>query len=138
MSGQYNFLIHQSKSFSFIVFIVSSVLIIINANINIIPLNIITYIGSIILFHHKPGYYNVVMDKDPTLSISLFIYDVVVHYVPLIFIFIIYKTTSTNYLLCFAILFIYLLLFHKELHHIYHDYERFFTKSDSSLNLSNI
>ena len=132
MSQNYNFLINQGNSFSFIVFIVSSVLIIIDANINIIPLNIITYIGSIILFHHKPGYYNVVIDKDPKLTLSLFLYDVIVHYIPLIFVFIVYKTTTTNYPLCFAILLLYLIFFHKDLQHIYFDYERFFTESKSS------
>ena len=119
MSAQYNFLINQSKSFSFIVFIVSSVLLIIDANINIIPLNIITYIGSIILFHEKPGYYTIVKDKNPKLALSVFLYDVIVHYIPLIFVFIIYKTTTTNYLLCFAILLLYLIFFHKDLQHIY-------------------
>ena len=132
MSQNYNFLINQSKSFSFIVFIVSSILLIIDANINIIPLNIITYIGSIILFHAKPGYYTIVKDKTPKLALSLFLYDVTVHYIPLIFVFIIYKTTTTNYLLCFAILLLYLIFFHKDLQHIYFDYERFFTNSESS------
>lgn len=128
----FDFLINQSKSFSFIVFIISSVLIIIDANINIIPLNIITYIGSIILFHHKPGYYNIVKDKNPKLALSIFLYDVTVHYIPLIFVFIVYKTTTTYYPLCFAILLLYLIIFHKDLHHIYFDYERFFTESESS------
>ena len=128
----FKFLFNQSKSFSFIVFIVSSVLIIIDANINIIPLNIITYIGSIILFHAKPGYYSIVKDNNPKLALSIFLYDVIVHYIPLIFVFIVYKTTTTNYPLCFAILLLYLIFFHKDLQHIYFDYERFFTESKSS------
>ncbi len=128
----FKFLSNQSKSFSFVVFIVSSILLIIDANINIIPLNIITYIGSIILFHEKPGYYTIVKDKNPKLELSIFLYDVTVHYIPLIYVFIVYKTSTTHYPLCFVILLLYLIFFHKDLQHIYFDYERFLTDSESS------
>jgi hypothetical protein len=84
------------------------------------------------LFHEKPGYYTIVKDKNPKLSLSIFLYDVTVHYIPLIYVFIVYKTSTTHYPLCFAILLLYLIFFHKDLQHIYFDYERFLTDSESS------
>ena len=124
----YDFIYNQSKSFSFIVFIITFLLFFINSKINIIPINILTYIGSLYLFHYKPGYYEVVKIRDPTLTPLLLLYDIIVHYLPLVVVYKVYNTTAINYPLCIAILLTYLLIFHSKLYRIYFDYERFFTK----------
>ena len=134
-----SFLLNQSKSFSFIIFILTFALLFINSKINILPLNLLTYVGSVYLFHYNPGYYEVVRVRDPTLTPLLFLYDVTVHYIPLIVALVVaYKVcnTKSHYPLCILILLTYLLLFHSELHHIYFVYERFFVKEYSPNSLT--
>ena len=126
-----DFIYNQSKSFSFIVFIITFLLFFINSKINIIPLNILTYIGSLYLFHYNPGYYTIVKTRDPTLTPLLLLYDVIVHYVPLVVVYKVYNTTVINYPLCIAILFTYLLIFYSQLYNIYFNYERFLSKYHS-------
>jgi hypothetical protein len=124
---QYEFLVTQSKSFSFIVFVITFALIFLKSGSNIIPLNIIVLLGSIFLFHYYPGYYRVVNAKAPKLTPLLAVYDFILHYSPLIYIIVykVYSRTEINYTLCFAILTLYILLFHSELHNIYFNYNRF-------------
>ena len=101
------FMYRQLKSFSIIIFIITFFLIIAKNKYNIIPLNIITLVGSIILFHFYPNYYKIVKSKDPRLTPLLAVFDFIVHYTPLIYI-IVYKVfnkTKINYTLC-AIIFI--------------------------------
>ena len=126
-----DFIYSQSKSFSFIVFIVTFLLLFINSKINIIPLNIFTFIGSIYLFHYYPNYYTIVKTRDPTLAPLLLLYDIIVHYLPLVVVYKVYNTTAINYPLCIAILLTYLLIFHSQLYNIYFDYERFLSKYHS-------
>ena len=81
----YEFLVTQSKSFSFIVMVITFALILLKSGSNIIPLNIIVLIGSIFLFHYYPGYYQVVNAKAPKLTPLLVVYDLILHYLPLIY-----------------------------------------------------
>ena len=127
----YDFIYSQSKSFSFVVFIITFLLLFLNSKVNIIPLNILTYIGSIYLFHYNPGYYEIVKIRDPKLAPLLFLYDIIVHYLPLVVVYKVYNTTTINYPLCIAILLTYLLIFHSQLYNIYFDYERFLSKYHS-------
>jgi hypothetical protein len=124
---QYEFLVTQSKSVSFIVFVITFALIFLKSGSNIIPLNIIVFLGSIFLFHYYPGYYKVVNAKAPELTPLLVVYDLILHYSPLIYIIVykVYNRTEINYTLCFAILTLYILLFHSELHNIYFNHKRF-------------
>ena len=126
-----DFIYSQSKSFSFVVFIITFLLLFLNSKINIIPLNILTYIGSIYLFHYNPGYYEIVKIRDPTLTPLLLLCDIIVHYLPLVVVYKVYNTTTINYPLCIAILLTYLLIFHSQLYNIYFDYERFLSKYHS-------
>jgi hypothetical protein len=127
----YEFIYNQSKSFSVIVFIVTFLLFFINSKINIIPLNILTFIGSLYLFHYNPGYYTIVKTRDPKLTPLLRFYDIIVHYLPLVVVYKVYNTTAINYPLCIAILLTYLLIFHSQIYNIYFDYERFLSKYHS-------
>ena len=126
-----SFLYNQSKSFSFIVFIITFLLFFINSKINIIPLNILTYLGSLYLFHYNPGYYTIVKTRDPTLTQLLLLYDIIIHYLPLAVVYKVYNTTAINYPLSIAILLTYLLIFHSQLYNIYFNYERFLCKYHS-------
>jgi hypothetical protein len=123
----YEFLVTQSKSFSFIVFVITFTLIFIKSGSNIIPLNIIVLIGSIFIFHYYPGYYKVVNAKAPKLTPILAVFDFILHYTPLIYIILykVYTKTNTNYTLCFTILALYILLFHSEIHNIYFNYNKY-------------
>ena len=123
----YEFLVTQSKSFSFIVLVLTFALIFLKSGSNIIPLNIIVLIGSIFLFHYYPGYYQVVNSKAPKHTPLLVVYDLILHYSPLIYIIVykVYTKTKTNYTLCFMILALYILLFHSEIHNIYFNYNKY-------------
>jgi hypothetical protein len=125
---------NQIKSFSFIVFVITFGLLFYNSSYNIIPLNIITFIGSLYLFHYKPGYYGIVTSRDPKLTPFLASVDFILHYIPLIYIlmFKIFNKTEINYTLCFTILASYILLFHAEISDIYFNYNQYFPR-----NLSN-
>ncbi len=126
-----DFIYNQSKSFSFIVFIITFLLFFINSKINIIPLNILTYLGSLYLFHYNPGYYTIVKTRYPTLTPLLLLYDIIIHYLPLAVVYKVYNTTAINYPLSIAILLTYLLIFHSQLYNIYFNYERFLSKYHS-------
>lgn len=123
------FIHKQLKSFSFFVFIITFSLIFLNSRSNIIPLNILTFLGSIILFHYYPNYYSIVKSKDPKLTQLLVGYDFVLHYIPLIYILIykVYNKTEINYPLCFTILVSYILLFHSDIANIYFNYNQYFS-----------
>jgi hypothetical protein len=127
ITQHYDFLLTQSKSFSFIVLVITFALLFIKSSSNIIPLNIIVLLGSIFLFHYYPGYYRVVNAKSPKLTPLLAVYDFILHYSPLVYIIIykVYNKTEINYTLCFAILMLYILLFHSEIHNIYFNYDRY-------------
>ena len=118
----------QIKSFSFIIFVITFGLLFFNSSFNIIPLNIITFIGSIFLFHYYPNYYNIVRSREPTLTPLLASIDFILHYIPLIYIimFKIFNKTEINYTLCFTILASYILLFHSEIPDIYFNYNQYF------------
>jgi len=123
----YEFLVTQSKSISFIVLVITFSLIFLKSSSNIIPLNIIVFLGSIFLFHYYPGYYKVVNAKAPELTPLLVVYDLILHYSPLIYIILykVYTKTEINYTLCFIIPALYILLFHSEIHNIYFDYNKY-------------
>jgi hypothetical protein len=123
----YEFILTQSKSFSFIILIITFVLIFINSDSNIIPLNIITLIGSLYLFHCNPGYYHIVNTKKPKLIPILTVFDFILHYFPLIYIIIykVYTKTEINYTLCLTILISYIFLFHSEIYNIYFKYNKY-------------
>ncbi len=120
---------NQMKSFSFIVFIITFALIFENSNYNIIPLNILVLLGSILLFHYYPNYYEIVHLREPKLTPLLASIDFVLHYLPLIYIimFKVFNKTEINYPLCFAIPMSYILLFHSDILDIYFNYNQYFS-----------
>jgi hypothetical protein len=122
---------NQIKSFSFIVFVITFGLLYYNSSYNIIPLNILTFIGSLYLFHYKPGYYDIVNSRDPKLTPFLASVDFILHYIPLIVIIMlkVFNKTESNYTLCFTILVSYILLFHAEISDIYFNYNQYFSRT---------
>jgi hypothetical protein len=126
---QTKFIQNQIKSFSFIVFIITFALIFINSRSNIIPLNILVFLGSIVLFHYYPNYYNIVNIKAPKLTPLLGTFDFILHYIPLIYIIFykVYNKTEINYPLCIIILVSYLMIFHSDIRKIYFDYNQYFS-----------
>ena len=126
---QTTFIQNQIKSFSFIVFIITFALIFLNSRSNIIPLNILVFLGSIALFHYYPNYYDIVRIKAPNLTPLLVAFDFILHYIPLIYIIIykVYNKTEINYLLCITILGLYLILFHSEIRKIYFNVNQYFS-----------
>jgi hypothetical protein len=127
----YTFMYRQLKSFSLIIFIITFFLIITKNKYNIIPLNIITLVGSIILFHFYPNYYKIVKSKDPRLIPLLAVFDFIVHYTPLIYIiaYKVFNKTKINYTLCAIIFILYFVLFHSDIQKTYLDYNDYFTKA---------
>ena len=125
---------HQLKSFSFIVFVITFGLLFFNSNSNIIPLNILTLFGSILLFHYYPNYYDIVKSREPKLTPFLASIDFILHYLPLIYIYMckVFLKTEINYPLCIGIIMSYILLFHSEISDIYFNYNQYFNQ-----NLSN-
>jgi hypothetical protein len=121
------FLYTQTKSFTFIVFCITFALIFLNSKSNIIPLNILVLFGSLILFHWFPGYYTIIKNKAPELTPLLIIYDIIFHYIPLIYIigYKLYNKTEVNYHWCVYIIFGYLILFHSEIDNIYFNYNQY-------------
>lgn len=124
----FDFLYSQLRSFSFIIFIITFMLLFLNSSINILPLNMIVFFGSILLFHYHPGYYKIVMVRDRNIIPLLILYDIIIHYIPLLVVYNINKITTTNYPLCIILLFIYLIIFHSQLYNIYFDYNKFLSK----------
>ena len=116
------------KTFSFVIFIITFGLIFLNSSSNIIPLNILTFLGSILLFHYYPNYYNIVNSREPKLTPLLASIDFILHYLPLLYIYMfkVFLTTEINYLLCITILLSYILLFHSEITGIYFDLNQYF------------
>ena len=119
---------NQIKSFSFVVFVTTFAMIFVNSKTNIIPLNILTFMGSILLFHYYPNYYDIVHSRDPKLTPLLASIDFILHYLPLLYIYMfkVFLTTEINYLLCITILLSYILLFHSEITGIYFDLNQYF------------
>jgi len=128
------FIQNQIKSFSFVVFVTTFAMIFVNSKTNIIPLNILTFLGSILLFHYYPNYYDIVNLRDPKLTPLLASIDFIVHYLPLIYIYMfkVFNKTEINYPLCLIIILSYLLVFHSEITGIYFNTNDYFSK-----NLSN-
>jgi hypothetical protein len=123
------FIRNQIKSFSLIVLIITFALIFINSRSNIIPLNIIVFLGSIVLFHYYPNYYGIVNIKAPKLTPLLATFDFILHYIPLIYIIVykVYNKTEINYPLCIIILVLYLMIFHADIRKIYFDSNQYFS-----------
>ena len=122
------FIQKQLKSLSFVVFLITFALIFLNSRTNIIPLNILVFLGSIVLFHYYPNYYNIVKHKDPNRLPLLIGYDVILHYLPLIYIYLfkIFNKTEINYPLCFIIILSYVFLFHSDIIGIYYNINEYF------------
>jgi hypothetical protein len=111
----------QIKSFSFVVFVITFALIFLNSSSNIIPLNILIFFGSILLFHYYPNYYDIVKSREPKLTPFLASIDFILHYLPLIYIFLfkVFNKTEINYTLCITIILSYVILFHSDILDIY-------------------
>ncbi len=129
ITTQTKFIQNQIKSFSFIVFIITFALIFLHSQSNIIPLNILVFLGSIALFHYYPNYYDIVRIKAPKLTPLLVTFDFILHYIPLIYIIIykVYNNTEINYPLCIIILVSYLMIFHSDIRKIYFDVNQYFS-----------
>ena len=54
---------NQMKSFSFIIFVITFILLFSKSNINILPLNILVFFGSVFLYHIYPNYYKIINQK---------------------------------------------------------------------------
>ena len=119
---------NQIKSFSFVVFVTTFALIFLNSSSNIIPLNILTFFGSILLFHYYPNYYDIVNSREPKLTPLLASIDFILHYLPLIYIYMfkVFNKTEINYPLCLIIVLSYLLLFHSDIRRIYFNINEYF------------
>ena len=119
---------NQIKSFSFVVFVTTFALIFLNSRSNIIPLNILTFLGSILLFHYYPNYYDIVNSREPKLTPLLASIDFILHYLPLIYIYMfkVFNKSEINYPLCLIIVFSYLLLFHSNIRGIYFNINEYF------------
>ncbi len=119
---------NQIKSFSFVVFVTTFALIFLNSRSNIIPLNILTFFGSILLFHYYPNYYDIVQSREPKLTPLLASIDFILHYLPLIYIYMfkVFNKTEINYPLCLIIVLSYLLLFHSDIRGIYFNINEYF------------
>jgi hypothetical protein len=119
---------NQIKSFSFVVFVTTFALLFLNSSSNIIPLNILTFLGSILLFHYYPNYYDIVNSREPKLTPFLASIDFILHYLPLIYIYMfkVFNKTEINYPLCLIIVMSYLLLFHSEIRGIYFNINEYF------------
>ena len=115
------FLYNQLKTISNIVFAITFMLILSNNEYNIIPLNFIVLIGSLFLFHVYPNYYNIVKNHDKSIIPYLALLDIIVHYLPIVYIISknIQNTTKTNYSLCLIIIFAYIAIFYKDIYSIY-------------------
>jgi len=126
------FIANQWKYLSVIVFVITFWLIFTNNQVNILPLNIFVFCGSIILFHVYPNYYEFVNNNDNNLTHVLGIYDFIIHYVPLIYVLInhINNKTITNYNLCILILLAYFAIFHKDIYSIYFQPENYFKNKE--------
>jgi hypothetical protein len=123
-------LIHNYiRTFSFIIFVITFGLIFANSSSNIIPLNILTLFGSILLFHYYPNYYDIVNSRDPKLTPFLASIDFILHYLPLIYIYLfkIFNKTEINYPLCLAIFVSYVFLFHSDIIGIYYNIDQYFS-----------
>lgn len=119
---------NQIKSFSFVVFVTTFALIFLNSRSNIIPLNILTFFGSVLLFHYYPNYYNIVNSREPKLTPFLASIDFILHYLPLIYIYMfkVFNKSEINYPLCLIIVLSYLLLFHSNIRGIYFNINEYF------------
>ncbi len=122
-------LIHdQMKSFSFIVFMITFILLLIKSSINILPLNILVFVGSIIINHLFPNYYKIIKDKYPKYLKLLILSDIIIHYIPLLVGYNMSKSTTISYHISFMILMGYLIIFNSKLCDIYFNFERHLTK----------
>lgn len=119
---------NQIKSFSVIVFVTTFALVFLNSKSNIIPLNILILLGSILLFHYYPNYYDIVNSREPKFTRLLALFDFILHYLPLLYIYMskVFLKTEINYPLCLAIILSYLLLFHSEIIGIYFNINQYF------------
>jgi hypothetical protein len=123
-------LIHNYiRTFSFIIFVITFGLIFANSSSNIIPLNILTLFGSILLFHYYPNYYDILQSRDPKLTPFLASIDFILHYLPLIYIYLfkVFNKTEINYPLCMTIVISYIILFHSDIIGIYNNINQYFT-----------
>jgi hypothetical protein len=120
--------INQLKYFSNIVFFITFLLIVTNSRSNILPLNILVFCGSIILFHVYPNYYEIVNQRNNKMTPFLISYDLIIHYLPLIYILSknIHNISKTNLELCVIIVLSYLVLFHKDIYNIYFQPNQYF------------
>lgn len=127
---------NQIKSFSFVVFVITFSLIFLHSSSNIIPLNILTFFGSILLFHYYPNYYDIVKSREPKLTPFLASIDFILHYLPLIYIFLfkVFNKTEINYTLCITIILSYVILFHSDILDIYFNYNQYFSKISRTYN----
>jgi hypothetical protein len=121
------FINNQFKYLTNIIFIISFLLL--NINQNILPLNISIAILSIIIYSIYPNVYAVVRKNNDKLIPYLLIYDIIGHWLPLIYILSMNynETTQTNYQLCFIIIILYILIFNKEIYGLYFNPQQYFT-----------
>jgi hypothetical protein len=120
------FINNQYKFFTNIIFVIT--LILIQYNQDILPLNIIIFIGSIIIYNIYPNLYYIVNKNNKKLTFYLLIYDIIGHWIPLFYVLNTHLngTTKTNYILCFIIMILYVLIYNKDIYNIYFNPNQYF------------
>jgi len=124
----YKLFCKQMKSFSFIIFIITFILFFSKSSINLLPLNILVFIGSIFLYHIYPNYYKIIREKYPKYKKLLLISDILIHYIPLLVGFNMIKTTTISYYISFIIMMMYFIIFNSQLYNIYLNFEKYLVK----------
>jgi len=119
---------NQIKSFSFIIFIITFILLFTKSSINLLPLNILIFIGSIYLYHIYPNYYKIIKEEYPKYKILLLVSDILVHYIPLLVGYNMSKSTTISYHISFIIIIIYLIIFNSQFYEIYFNFEKYLIK----------
>jgi len=122
------FIYEYIKSFSFIIFIITIFLVLTKSSINLLPLNILVFIGSIFLYHIYPNYYKIIREKYPKYKKLLLISDILIHYIPLLVGFNMIKTTTISYYISFIIMMMYFIIFNSQLYNIYLNFEKYLVK----------
>ena len=129
----YKFINNQYKYLTNIIFIITFILLHPKLNQNILPLNISVAILSIFIYSIYPNVYAVVRKNNKKLIPWLLVYDIVGHWIPLIYILAMNynHTTQTNYSLCIIIIILYIFIFNKEIYGLYFNPGQYFEEANS-------
>jgi hypothetical protein len=119
---------NQHKYLTNITFVITFILIHPIFNQNILPLNVSVALISMFIYNIYPNIYSIVRKNNKKLIPYLLIYDIVGHWLPLIYILSmnLNETTQTNYQLCIIIVILYIYFFNKEISELYFNPDQYF------------